>query len=192
MGAWFRHILLSAVAAALCWPASALCDEKYPEFVEQVFLAEDAALKAVFAENESVTRKVHAFTREQKSRIESQTGWTLAESSVTVFEGRIGVRPSGWAMVCEEIGKFKPMTFMVRVSADGKVERVEVMVYREPVGAEVRRKRFWGQFRGKTVHDRLRLNRDILNITGATMSVQAMTAGVRKSLVIISELYGLK
>ena len=63
------------------------------------------------------------------------------------------------------------------------------MVYREPVGAEVRRQRFSRQFRGKTAKDPLRINRDILNVTGATMSVQAMTAGVKKVLVILDELY---
>ena len=66
---------------------------------------------------------------------------------------------------------------------------MEVMVYRESVGAEVRRQRFARQFRGKTAKDSLRINRDILNITGATMSVQAMTAGVKKTLVILDELY---
>ena len=63
------------------------------------------------------------------------------------------------------------------------------MIYREPVGTEVRRQRFLRQFRKKSAKDSLRINRDILNITGATMSVQAMTAGIKKVLVILDELY---
>ena len=59
------------------------------------------------------------------------------------------------------------------------------MVYREAVGEEVRRARFTRQFRGRSAKDPLRINRDILNVTGATMSVQAMTAGVKKVLVLL-------
>lgn len=194
MGIRVRHLFLVFCALALSVRAARIggCGEKQPEFIEQVFLTEEAAVKAVFSENEKVVKRTRAFTQEQKKRIESRLGWTVAESSVAVFEGYRDSQTSGWAVIAEEIGKFKPMTFMVKVSNKGKVERVEMMVYREPVGAEVRRKRFWGQFKGKSAQDRLRINRDILNITGATMSVQAMTAGVRKALVILEELYTRK
>lgn len=161
----------------------------YPEFVDQVFLTEDAALKAVFPNADHVAAKVYALSKEQKKNIESRLGWTVSESSITVYEGFQEGKPSGFAVIIEEIGKFKPITFIVKVSNEGKVERVEVMVYREAVGSEVRRQRFAGQFKGKTAKNPLRINRDILNVTGATMSVQAMTAGVKKVLVILDELY---
>ena len=62
------------------------------------------------------------------------------------------------------------------------------MVYREEVGQEVRRQRFTNQFKGKNAKSALRINRDIINITGATMSVQALTLGVKKVLLILDEL----
>lgn len=161
----------------------------YSEFVEQVFLTEEAALKSVFPEADKIVKNVHAFSSEEKKRIELQSGWVLSETTVTVHQGFLNGQPQGWAIVTEEIGKFKPITFIVKVSNEGKVERVEVMVYREAVGSEVRRQRFARQFKGKTARDPLRINRDILNITGATMSVQAITAGVKKVLVILDELY---
>jgi Na+-translocating ferredoxin:NAD+ oxidoreductase RnfG subunit len=161
----------------------------YPETEEQVFLTVDGALKAVFPDAERVTSASRTFTPAEKKRIEERLGWALAESSVTVYEGFKGSQPMGRAVITQEIGKFKPITFIVKLGPSGQVDRVEVLVYREAVGAEVRRQRFWGQFRGKTAKDGLRLNRDILNITGATMSVQAMTAGVRKVLVMLDELY---
>ncbi len=163
-------------------------ERSYPEFVEQVFLTEDAALKLAFPDCDRVEKKVIQISKDKKERIESRLGWVLSESTAAVFEGFSGKEPRGRAMVAEEIGKFKPITFMVKVSNEGKVERVDVMVYREAVGSEVRRPRFTRQFRGKSASDPLRINRDILNVTGATMSVQAMTAGVKKALVILDEL----
>ncbi len=164
-------------------------EANYPEFIEQVFLTEESALKSVFSNADKIVAEPHKLILKERKRIESRLGWVVEESTVTVHRGYNTGNPLGFAMITEEIGKFKPITFIVKVGMDGKVEKVEVMVYREAVGAEVRRQRFSRQFRGKSAKDPLRINRDILNITGATMSVQAMTAGVKKVLVIIDELY---
>lgn len=189
MGLRIRYLLLIVLfLAAECGKANAKVEE-YPEFIEQVFLTEDAALKSVFPDCDKVSQNTRIFSSQERQRIEARLGWKLAESSITIHQGFRQGQSQGWAVITEEIGKFKPITFIVKVSNEGKVERVEVLVYREPVGVEVRKQRFARQFKGKTAKDKLRINRDILNITGATMSVQAMTAGVKKVLVILDELY---
>ena len=185
----FRFLALTLLLAA--WAVRARATEggaSAPEFVEQTYLTEEAALKTAFPGCDRVERKVYKVSEGQREKIESRLGWTFSESTVTVFEGFSGNQPRGRAMITEEIGKFKPVTFIVKADNDGKVERVDVMVYREAVGEEVRRSRFTRQFRGKTSKDPLRINRDIINVTGATMSVQAMTAGVKKVLVILDEM----
>lgn len=188
MGLRVRHLLLAPLFFALWLKPANGFSQDYPEFIEQTFLTEDAALKSVFPSSTKIEKKVRVLSPAEKQRIEMRLGWKLAESTITVFQGFKENMPQGWAVITEEIGKFKPITFVVKVSNEGKVERVEVLVYREPVGSEVRMQRFTRQFKGKNVKDRLRINRDILNITGATMSVQAMTAGVKKVLVILDEL----
>ncbi len=179
-------ILLLLFAVCVLEARAAEWEER--EFAEQMFLSEEAALKLAFPSCGSVGRTVHVFTRGQKQNIEARLGWAIPESSVTIYHCGTQNEDQGRAVIAEEIGKFKPITFMVKVGAAGRVERVDIMVYRESVGAEVRRERFTRQFRGKTAQDPLRLNRDILNITGATMSVQAMTAGVKKALAILDEI----
>lgn len=168
-------------------PAPAAGGYDYPEFVEQVFLTEEAALKTVFPGADKVIRETRVLSPGEKQRIEARLGWVLNESSVTVHRGFKDGAPQGQAMITEEIGKFKPITFIVKVTNEGRVERVEIMTYREAVGAEVRRQRFARQFKGKTARDPLRINRDILNVTGATLSVQAVTAGVKKVLILLEE-----
>ena len=41
-------------------------------------------------------------------------------------------------------------------------------------------KRFNVQYEGKTVLDPVRINKDIINISGATMSVRSMSAGIKR------------
>jgi len=185
------HILLilaASLAGAGLWAGPP--GTEYLEHIEEVFLTEAGALKLAFPGADKVESRARRFTAEERSRIEERLGWALSGDTVTVHQGFKDGGPQGRAVVMEEIGKFKPITFMVKASNDGKVERVDVMVYRESVGAEVRRARFTRQFRGKTTRDPLRINRDILNVTGATMSVQAVTAGVKKALVILETLDG--
>ncbi len=81
------------------------------------------------------------------------------------------------------------MTYMVGVDTQGHVSNVELLVFREARGSEVRTKRFNVQYEGKTVLDPVRINKDIINISGATMSVRSMTAGIKRVLVLVDEFY---
>ena len=81
------------------------------------------------------------------------------------------------------------MTYMVGVDNRGVCTDVELLVFREAKGSEVRRKRFNAQYEGKTVSDPIRINKDIINISGATMSVRSISAGVKRVLVLVDEFY---
>ena len=67
-----------------------------------------------------------------------------------------------------------------------------MMVYRESRGGEVRRRRFLVQYEGKSLGSPIRINRDIIGVTGATLSVRAMNAGVKKTLGIIETAFPMK
>lgn len=95
----------------------------------------------------------------------------------------------GYALVTEERGKYRPITMMIGVDTAHRVAGVRILVYREPRGGEVSREYFLRQYRGKAVGDPVRLNRDIINISGATISVQSVNAGVRKTLALVERYY---
>lgn len=95
----------------------------------------------------------------------------------------------GYALVTEERGKYRPITMMIGVDSAHRVAGVRILVYREPRGGEVSREYFLRQYRGRAVGDPIRLNRDIINISGATISVQSVNAGVRKTLALLDRYY---
>ena len=113
----------------------------------------------------------------------------LCEDGFVVYMGKKGGVLQGYAIITEELGKFHPFTFIVGVQPDGKINNLAILVYRESRGGEIAKKRFLYQFVGKSFKNPIRINKDIINITGATMSVQWMCAGVRKALAVISEYY---
>ena len=157
---------------------------------QQELLTREQALREIFPEAAKTLDETRTFSAAQRSRLEHDLGRRIDEDEIVVTRvfDPSGARP-GYAVVTEEIGKYRPMTFMVGVTADLKVKDVVVLVYRESRGGDVKRRRFLNQYRGKTVHDAIDVNRDIINISGATISVRSLNAGVKRVLAELAELY---
>ncbi len=155
----------------------------------EVFLTEEDALKLMFPQSERIRKDVLKLSPEKKQEIEERIGWKFPEESFEVYIGETGTQINGYALVQNTIGKHKPMTYMVGVDNTGHVSNVELLIFREARGSEVRTKRFNVQYEGKTVLDPVRINKDIINISGATMSVRSISAGVKRVLVLVDEFY---
>ncbi len=83
--------------------------------------------------------------------------------------------------ILEEIGKTQPITTGIAVSG-GAIERLQVLVYRESHGWEVRYPFFTDQFKGMVLQEDLRLSDQVDGISGATLSVRALTKLARLAL----------
>ena len=87
------------------------------------------------------------------------------------------------AVILEEIGKVEPITtgFVVK---GGRLDRVKILVYRESHGMEVARTSFTKQFRSAELKADGRLSRRVDGISGATLSVRAVTGLARVALYL--------
>ena len=155
----------------------------------EVFLTEEEAVKLMFPKSERIKKELLRVPADKKMAIEGRIGWKFPEDAFEVYIGESGTQVDGYALVQNTIGKHKPMTYMVGVDRQGRVSNVELLVFREARGSEVRTKRFNAQYEGKTVSDPIRINKDIINISGATMSVRSISAGVKRVLVLVDEFY---
>jgi len=90
----------------------------------------------------------------------------------------------GWFMLDRVIGKSELITYAVAVDTHGAVTSVEILDYRESHGGEIRLRAWRHQFVGKTAHDPVALNRDIRNISGATLSCRHVSEGVHRLLQV--------
>ena len=155
----------------------------------EIYFTEDEAAKVMFPDSEKIRRENLTLTAEQKTFVEGIIGWKFPETSFDVFIGETQGNVDGYAVIQNTIGKHRPITYMVGVGATGECMNFEVLVYREARGNEIATKRFNYQYQGKTIEDPIRINRDIINITGATMSVRSASAGVKRVLVLVNEYY---
>lgn len=160
---------------------------------EGMFLREDQAPQAVFPDANGFTREVVIATpglREQLRALLAPTTLSMWEEQYVAFKATNDGHLLGYAIIVEEIGKHRPITFVVGVRPDDTVNDVAVMAYREAYGGEVKSKRFLTQYHGKSPADALQPFADIKNIAGATLSVEAAGRAVKKALAVARAAFG--
>ena len=106
----------------------------------------------------------------------------LIANADTVLRVTRGDSLLGFAVVRAVKGKDQPITFLVATDPSDRLKDIDILVYREPYGGEVAYEAWRRQFRGKSAADTLEVGRQIRSISGATISVNAVTAGVRRAL----------
>jgi len=89
-----------------------------------------------------------------------------------------------WLIIDEVVGKHEMITYALGIAPNGSILGIEILEYVESYGYEVAEAHWRQQFTGKTVKDPIKLNQDIQNIGGATLSCKHLTDGVKRVLVL--------
>lgn len=89
-----------------------------------------------------------------------------------------------WLVIDEVIGKHEMVTYAVALSPTGNISGIEILEYVESYGYEVAEPEWRKQFIGKTANDPIKLNQDIQNIGGATLSCKHITDGIKRITVL--------
>jgi thiamine biosynthesis lipoprotein len=155
----------------------------------EVYLTEAQALGVVFGEKAFVRREEKMLDAALRKRLEQSSNLRFPEAAFTFFIATQDGKPVKYAVAINEIGKSEPVTFMVGMTPEGKVSEVAIMEFRENRGWEVKEKRFLNQFRGKTVRSATRVDEDIINCAGATLSSKAVARGVKRALLLLDAFY---
>jgi FMN-binding domain len=103
-----------------------------------------------------------------------------------VWKAESGGRLLGYFVFDRVIGKHLYIDYAVSVDPGGRVRKVDILEYRESYGGEVRSPSWLGQFVGKTSASPLTVGSDIRNISGATLSSDHITQGVKRVLAAYS------
>lgn len=140
------------------------------------FTVEEA--QAALFPGEAMSALPMELTAEQAKAIEKASDTRLRERSLKVWKAAGG----GYFYLDQVIGKHELITYGLAIGADGAVKGIEILDYRETYGGEVREPQWRQQFVGKKNGAPLKLEVDIANISGATLSSRNVTLGVRRLL----------
>lgn len=154
---------------------------------QAVYWDKASLLKDFFATSQRVTFKKLSLDEGQRAAVESRLG-KRPPTAVTLYYGTTDGHVDGFAIIDNEMGQHEPITFGVLIGTDGAMKRLEIMVYRESYGDDVREARFRRQFEGRRASDPVRHGKDIVAVSGATISSKAMANGARRALILVDEL----
>ena len=85
-------------------------------------------------------------------------------------------------------GKSMPITFFVLIDINGNIISTNIIKYREPYGGAVSNENWNEQFTGKNSNSDFTVGKSVKSISGATISVNSVTKGIRKITLLYEEI----
>lgn len=141
------------------------------------FLREDQAAAVLFPGVQLQPRWID-LTSAQIKAIAKASGTKPLSPRLRLWQG-----PAGETMAVDRVlGKHEFITYAVGLGPEGKIRGVEILDYRETYGGQIRDPGWRRNFTGKSAKDPVALDKDIPNISGATLSSKHVTDGVRRIL----------
>ena len=153
----------------------------------EVYHTDAEALAIAFPDATRIEQRSVLLDDAAQARVAQQLGYAARDRAVVLREAFRGDVLVGRALVLEEIGRASRLGVVVGLTADGRVDQELLLTYREPRGYEIEREAFRDQYRGKALGDPIRRGEDIRNVTGATLSVDSLSRGVRRALALYAE-----
>ena len=148
------------------------------------YLNAEQAQKVLFPEADSFIDHTVKLTRDQKNEIKKISGLRQRWDEQAVWRVEKENKLAGWFIVDNVVGKHEFITYGTALSPDGHVIGIEIMSYRETHGDEVREASWREHLKGKTLNDKFKLDKDVPNISGATLSCRNVMDGVKRLLAL--------
>jgi Na+-translocating ferredoxin:NAD+ oxidoreductase RnfG subunit len=146
------------------------------------YLTVAAAQKLCFPQAKRFEERVIRFKPEEARQIERNSGVRVSNAGNKVIYAYEDTTPTGVLFLDHVLGKHEIIDYGVAISPDGKILQIEILEYRESYGGEIRNPKWRRQFAGKDTSSALRLNKDVYNISGATISCRSVTEGIKRVL----------
>jgi Na+-translocating ferredoxin:NAD+ oxidoreductase RnfG subunit len=172
---------MRAIPALIVLPA-ALCSNAAVYAAE--YLTLPASQKALFPEADNFVDAKVQLTDAQRDEIKRLSGVRQRDAQQAVWRAERQGQLLGWFIVDEVVGKHEFITYATAISPQGKVLGIEVLIYRETYGYQIRDVTWRDQFKGKGLQDAFKLDADVTNITGATLSCRNVMNGVKRLLAL--------
>jgi len=155
-----------------------------PQCIAAKYMSVDQARGLIFPSADEYVEKPVQLTLEQMQEIDKLSGVKGRTAQQQVWQALSKGKMIGWFFIDQVIGKHELITYALGINADGSVRQFQIIEYLELQGYQVRELKWRDQFVGKTVESPLRVDSDIANISGATLSAHHVTDGIKRLLFL--------
>jgi Na+-translocating ferredoxin:NAD+ oxidoreductase RnfG subunit len=148
------------------------------------YLTVEQAQQVLFPQADSFIDRHIMLSDVQRDRIKQLSGMRQRWETQPIWRAEKAGQLLGWFIKDEVVGKHEFITYGVALTPDGHVLGLEIMSYRETHGAQIRDAAWRNNFVGKTLASSFKLDEDIPNISGATLSCRNVMDGVKRLLAL--------
>lgn len=148
------------------------------------YLKDTEAQKILFPGVDAFLKIPVSLSQDQLAKIKELSGTRQRNASPLVWKAQKNGKIEGYFFVDEVVGKHEFITYATAIDLSGSVIGIEIMSYRETHGGQVREASWRKNFKGKKISDPFKLDVDVPNITGATLSSRNVLDGVKRLLAL--------
>ena len=149
----------------------------------RVYLSQKEALAIAFPKGQTTERRTGYLSKDEAKHAAALAKAPVDSLVWTHYVGKSKEKIAGYAYFETHVVRSMPETFMAVLDAKGRLRFVEILSFNEP-DDYFPSKAWLKQFEGKNLADGLMVRRDLRNITGASLTSNALSEGVRRILAV--------
>ncbi|CAM1333349.1 FMN-binding protein [Tenacibaculum aestuariivivum] len=157
-------VCITISTGLLCFSIPKNIMKKVDKEIKKTFEVEDFTLNNVVISE--------AINNQLKDKISLESLFKITENNELL----------GYAFISKAPSKTDEFDYLILLDKNLIVSKTKVLIYREDYGGEIGSKRWLKQFIGKTSKDKLKYKKDIMAISGATISASSMTIAINNFL----------
>ena len=144
------------------------------------------AMKANFGEKTKIVKKNILLKNEQAKNVQKSAKVKLKSKIFKIFKAINGKKTIGYGIIVNRKVRSKNAVVLYMISKDGVLKGMEIIAFNEPM-EYIPSKTWQKQFKEIPTTKKLRLNKDIPTITGATLSARSIVDGSRVAFAFYDE-----
>jgi len=152
----------------------------------------NSIIREEFTNDAEIIFSKYRLLKNQKNEIENKVKQKFHSDFVYLYKIKNNEKPIGYAILDNVYGKSLPITFLVLFDLKGNIKSSHIVKYREQYGGAVKNKNWNDQFVGRNSDSSFEVGKNINSISGATISVNSVTKGIKKLTLLIKEIIDLE
>jgi Na+-translocating ferredoxin:NAD+ oxidoreductase RnfG subunit len=152
-------------------------------FPQEIREKSEELIRTVLGKGARIEMIKFAIPAKLKAEVEKEARQKFWGDHIFIFKIVSGGE-SYYGLLDNVLGKSMPITFLVIFNEAGEIVSSDIIKYREQYGGQVSSRRWNDQFKNKTASSDFTPGKSVDNITGATISVNSVTSGIKKSALL--------
>lgn len=157
-------------------------------FAQEIKERTEMIITESFGKDVNFTFRKYTLTSKTKRKIEYTVKQKFFKDWLYVYKISVKDSAIAFGFLDNVIGKSMPITFFVLLDVEGNITSTNIIKYREPYGGAVSNENWNEQFSGKNSSSDFTVGRSVYGISGATISVNSVTKGIRKIALLYEEI----